>query len=159
MFVGYFIKKCFITLSSGTYSLSHFGGLTRNSPRLKLQPEFVIKSNTWWTLVLQILQVLNWASPWYGLNLFFLAVSSLFSLTFRPPPSVLLVDPAFQGSGTITWRQENGNCKVGTKLDSQISPPVTSNQTNSAVFSALAVDTLCSCLRTGNTKALNCQIL
>ena len=37
-----------------------------------------------------------------GLNLFLLADSSLFSPTFLPPGLVVLLAPAFQGSGVIT---------------------------------------------------------
>ena len=38
-----------------------------------------------------------------GLNLFLLAVNSLFSPTFLPPGLVVLLAPAFQGSGVITF--------------------------------------------------------
>lgn len=39
----------------------------------------------------------------YGLNLFLVAVSALFSLTFLPPDSVVLRAPLFQGSGVMTF--------------------------------------------------------
>ena len=41
-----------------------------------------------------------------GLNRFLEAVSNLFSPTFLPPGFVVLLAPAFQGSGVITWATE-----------------------------------------------------
>merc|ERR1719264_1050542 len=58
-------------------------------------------SPTWCTFCLHILHFRN--SVVMGLNRFLEAVSNLFSPTFLPPGFVVLLAPAFQGSGVITF--------------------------------------------------------
>ena len=60
----------------------------------------LLKENHKYELTLHILHFLN--SVVMGLNRFLEAVNNLFSPTFLPPGFVVLLAPAFQGSGVIT---------------------------------------------------------